>query len=233
MSQPAKRFYERAHATEETAGWSVRLDERLLKTPAQRELLLPVAALAEAVAEEWTAQTEDIRPHTMPLTQLAFTAVDRVGPERAAIVEQTARFGETDMVCYRADEPPDLVVMQAEVWDPVLDWARGEFGVDFRLTTGIVPVSQPEETVPRLAERLDTLDDYRLAAVTLAAQASGSLLVALAMTSGALATDDAVVAAQLDETFQARLWGLDYEAEMRLAGLAGDIRTAARFLRLL
>ena len=209
------------------------LDARQLKTPAQRPLIIPTAALADTIAGEWSAQVDSIRPHTMPLTQLAFTAIDRVGPERAAILELSARYAETDLVCYRADDPPDLAALQGALWDPVIDWARRDLGLTLVLTTGLLPVAQPPTVIARVATALDAHDDFRLAAVVLAAQSAGSILIALAMVAGELSVEDAIAAAQVDETFQAKRWGLDAEAEMRLAGLADDIRGAARMLTLL
>ena len=58
-------------------GYGVALDGKPMRTPAKRELIVPSAALADAIAAEWDAQEDEIRPATMPLTRLAATAIDR------------------------------------------------------------------------------------------------------------------------------------------------------------
>src|SRR3712207_3070910 len=104
-----KRFYKEAAVAEVPGGFEVRLDGRSLRTPAKAPLVLRGRALAEAIAEEWAAQGDEVAPNSMPMMQLASTAIDRVGPQREGIVEAVARYAETDLLCYRADFPAELV----------------------------------------------------------------------------------------------------------------------------
>src|SRR5690606_23216716 len=52
----AKRFWKQATAVACDGGFTVRLDERPVKTPAKTPLVVPTRALAEAIAAEWEAQ---------------------------------------------------------------------------------------------------------------------------------------------------------------------------------
>ena len=124
---------------------TILLDNRLVKTPGRMTLQLPTQQLAEAVADEWRAVSDEIKPHEMPLTGLANAAV-----ERSPTVETLAVYGETDLLCYRAENPPELAAREAEVWDPLLDWARARFDIAFTVTSGIIHQAQPPETVRRL-----------------------------------------------------------------------------------
>ena len=63
-----------------TTGWS---------SPAA-VALLPSAPLAHAVAAEWDEQGDEIDPSTIPLFSLAVTVLDRVTPQRAAILDELA-----------------------------------------------------------------------------------------------------------------------------------------------
>ena len=92
------------------------------------KLLLPSAALAQAVADEWRNQVKVINPALMPLTKLANTAIDRVGAERAHIIGEVVSFAGNDLVCYRAEQPAALVELQALHWDKVLLWAQQGLG---------------------------------------------------------------------------------------------------------
>ena len=138
-----KRFYKEAGIVE----GEIRLDDRPVRTPARRPLAVPSGLLAQAIADEWTAQGERIDPATMPLTGLANAAIDRVAPDREAFARGLAAYGESDLLCYRAEAPPPLVEREAALWDPILAWARRRYDVDFSLAGGVVHRPQPRATV--------------------------------------------------------------------------------------
>ena len=116
-----KRFYEQATVDAENA---VLLDGKPVRTPARRLLAAPDAALAQAIADEWNAQTAMIDPATMPLTRLANAIIDGVAEAPQPVADEIARYLASDMVFYRAGEPASLVEWQARHWDPVLAFAR-------------------------------------------------------------------------------------------------------------
>ena len=232
-SRVIKRFYKQAAFAPVADGFAVQLDGRAVKTPAGKPLVVPTSALADAIAAEWEAQEETVRPASMPITQLAATAIDRVGPERVAIVEQLLNYAATDLMCYRADFPPDLAQRQQGSWQPVLDWAATELGAAMSVTIGIMAIEQPAAALAALSDRLAGLDCWRLAAVQAATAAAGSLILALALEQGRLDAAQTFQLSQLDETYQAEKWGEDYEAADRRAALEQDIEAAARLLELL
>lgn len=225
-----KRFYKQALAA---AGGTVELDGRPLRTPARRPLAVPTAALAKAIAAEWNGQGDTVDPRSMPLTGLANAAIDRVAPDRGAFAAGLARYGESDLLCYRAEAPPRLVERQAERWDPLLAWARRRYDVDFVVTGGVVHRPQPTATVERLAQAVQARSAFELAALSPLVTISGSLVVALALAEDAAEFDTAWAAATLDEQWQAEQWGEDAEAARALALRRREFETAARFLDLL
>jgi chaperone required for assembly of F1-ATPase len=228
-----KRFYKEAAAAPGLGGVAILLDGRPVKTPARNPLSVPTEELAEAIAEEWNRQGDEIDPRAMPLTGLANAAIDRVAPDPAAFAAILAAYGETDLLCYRADGPRALVDRQAEQWDPLLAWARQRFDVDFELVEGVMHRPQPASTVERLGHAAAARDPFRLAALSPLVTVSGSLIVALALAEGAIGLYTAWAAAQLDEAWQAEQWGADPLAEAALAERRGDFEAAYRFLTLL
>ena len=227
-----RRFYETVSVQGETAPFGVTLDGRPVKTPGRLDLAVQTAPLAAAIADEWDAQAEHIRPHTMPLTQIACTAIERVAAERAEIEKGIARYAETDLVCYRAETPADLAERQAKHWQPALDWLAASHSVRLAVTTSILPTPQDHAALDRVAEMLRPYDPHELAVVSVLTQATNSVVLALAVVEGALDVDAATEAAQLDEDYQKELWGLDREAEIRLQALRADIAAADRYLAL-
>ncbi|HTU11284.1 MAG TPA: ATP12 family protein [Allosphingosinicella sp.] len=225
-----KRFYTEAVAG---ADRQILLDGRPVKTPGRVPLAPPTDSLAGAIADEWNAQDGTIDPRTMPLTGLANAAIDRIGPAKEAFGHGLAIFGESDLLCYRAEGPALLVARQAALWDPILAWARDRYAIAFTVTAGILHQPQPPETVARLAAAVHARDPFALAGLSPLVTVSGSLVIALALAEGALSLDAAWAAATLDEQWQLEQWGSDEEAEKALAGRRADFAAAARFLSLL
>ncbi len=229
MIPAAKRFWK--NVTLE--GRAIRLDGRALKTPARAELVLPTDALAHAVADEWRAVEDSIDPRAMPLTGLANAAIDRIAPDTVAFAANLGRYADGDLLCYRADHPAELVALQGGAWDPPLDWARNRYDVDFRVTAGIVHVTQPAETVRTLAAAVAARDAFHLAGIAPLVTLSGSLVLALALAEGVMTEHDTWEAAELDDLWHAEQWGEDALATTAREDKRRDFRAAARFLALL
>lgn len=225
-----KRFYKAVDVTPERG---ITLDGRPIRTPGRLALVLPGEALAEAVAEEWRGQGDEIQPHTMPLTGLANAAIERVSPDTASFARGLAVYGESELLCYRADSPPDLVARQSEEWDPILDWARSRYDASFVLVSGIMHQPQPSETLARLAEAVAARDAFELAALSPIVTISGSLVIALAILDDAITPETAFDKAHLDELWQAEQWGEDDLALDARAARRSDFLSACRFLDLL
>ena len=225
-----KRFYKSAAVGE---GNRILLDGRPVKTPGRHDLAAPTASLAEAIADEWNAQGETIDPRAMPLTGLANAAIDRVAPDPAGFARGLAAFGESDLLCYRADGPAPLVTRQSALWDPILAWAQQHYDIVLELTSGIIHTKQPAQTIEWLGAAVAARDPFALAGLSPLVTISGSLLIALALAEGAIGLGEAWAAASLDEQWQGEQWGEDADAAAVLANRRRDFEAAARFLALL
>jgi chaperone required for assembly of F1-ATPase len=210
---------------------TVLLDSRQMKTPKGAAFILPTRALADAIAEEWRTQEGDLKPDTMPLTKLAYVAIDGAS-ECALIAEQAAAYAKSDLLCYRAEHPDELVIRQARQWGPLLDWLAETHGARLKLATGIGFVEQPPETLARLSERVGRFDPFALVALHTATSITGSLALGLALVEARVTAREAFALSQLDEAFQAEKWGRDAEAEARATRLAADLEATERFLQL-
>jgi chaperone required for assembly of F1-ATPase len=228
-----KRVYKQAMTRPAGGGWGIALDGRPMRTPGRNALVVPSETLAAAIAAEWDAQRDEIRPATMPLTRLAATAIDRTSIQRARVIAETANYAGTDLVCYRADRPPELAARQHSVWQPLLDWAMLRYDAALAVTSGVIPTGQSAASLKAFGGAVASLDDFRLTALHALTASCGSLVIALALLEGRVDADAAFQASQLDETFQIEAWGEDAEAAARRRALASDIEAAARFLSLL
>lgn len=224
-----KRFYKDVATVAQDGGWSIALDGRPVRTPARALLLLPTEALAQAVADEWRGQGDSIDPASMPFTGMANAAIDHVAPDPAAFAEGIARYGESDLLCYRADGPDTLVARQAQAWDPLLHWAQGRYDIAFAVTRGIIPVAQPQETLSRLHDVVAAYDPFTLAALSTLVTLGGSLVAGLALVEGQGDVGAIWAACEIDEAWQVEQWGEDAEATARAARRTADFSMAGAF----
>lgn len=228
-----KRFFDKAAAQPMEGGFGIALDGRPVRTPAKAALLVPTQALADAIAGEWNAQGAKLDPRSMPLTGLANAAIDRIAPDPALFAASLAVFGESDLVAYRADSPPSLIVRQAAAWDPVIDWARRRYDVEFTATTGVIHHPQPAATLERLRAAVAARTPFELAGLNALVTISGSLLIGLAMLEREIDAEAGWLAGHVDELWQAEQWGDDELAQKARVSRRGDFDASARFLSLL
>lgn len=224
-----KRFWTEVTVTD----GAIALDGRPVRTPGRVALALPAPALADAVAAEWRAVGDTVDPRMMPLTGLANAAIDRIAADTASFAAGLAKYGESDLLCYRAAEPPELAQRQAAAWNPPLDWAEKRYDVQFVLAQGIMHVAQPATTVARLADAVASYDAFHLAGLSPIVTVSGSLVLGLAIAERAIAADAAWTAAQIDDAWQEEQWGADPLAEAARAAHRRDFDAGAQFLALL
>lgn len=225
-----KRFYQTVAVDAQEL--RVLLDGKPIKTPAGNPFILSSLALAEAVAEEWRAQVDTIKPDQMPLTRMSATQIDRVTPRRVDMEAELVAYAGSDLLCYRAEEPAALVERQAVAWDPLLHWAAGKLGFSLAVTAGIMPIEQPAEAITAAARHVATLSNDDLTALALAVPPAGSFVIGAALVAGKMTADEVFAVSQLDETFQIELWGEDYEAADRRAALKLEFLEIERFLKL-
>lgn len=226
-----RRFYDKASTVAAAEGFAVELDGKGVRTPAGRVLAAPTRALAQAIAAEWDAQRELIDPAKMPLTRLANSIIDGVADNAAAVAAEVAKYLGSDLLCYRAGSPQGLVERQARHWDPILAFARDALGARFVLAEGVVHVGQPETALAAASAAIPT-DPWRLGAVSTVTALTGSALIALALTRGALTVDAAWQAAHVDEDWNMEQWGQDELALERRAFRFTEFQAAATVLAL-
>lgn len=225
----AKRFWKDASVVEAGAGFTVHLDGRKLRTPVKSELIVPTREMAEAISAEWDAQGEKVDPLTMPVTRSANAAIDKVTPMHAEVSELVAAYGGTDLLCYRADSPKELVDRQNVAWNPLLAWAADTLAAPLKTGVGIVHVEQDAAVLASLAKRVAELDAFQLAAFHDLVGMSGSLIIGFAAINELLPAADLWRCSRIDEDWQIHKWGEDDEERTTSEGKRAGFEHAARF----
>lgn len=229
MSWKQKRFWKEATVAPVQGGYTILLDQRQVKTPGKNLLVVPTEAMARAIAAEWEAQKGPVRPETMPYTRAANSALEKVAPQFDEVVALLAAYGDSDLLCYRAPGPQELTALQAEAWDPLLDWATQTLNAPLIVTTGVVHIPQPSSSTKRLHQLTAVHGNFQIAAFHDLVSLSGSLILAFAVTRDRLSPDQAWAISRIDETYQISLWGEDDEAAALAESKRLAFHQAARF----
>jgi chaperone required for assembly of F1-ATPase len=226
-----KRFYQTAAVGEVEGGYALLLDGRGARTPAKNKLVAPSRAIAEAIAAEWAEQGTDVDPTSMPVTRLANSALDGVAKTLAETRADIVSYAGADLLCYRAEGPEALALMQAEAFDPVLAWAEAALDARFILSAGVMHVAQPGRASVAVRAAVEAYENpFAVAALHGLTSLTGSVLLALAVARGARTAGEAWRVAHVDEDFQIRQWGEDDEAMARRAARWREFEAAARVM---
>jgi len=227
-----KRFYNQVSLAQEDGGHCVLLDARRIKTAAGRPQIVPTRTMAQALAEEWSAQGEELDNSLFRLRDLADYAIDIVRPDPAATIAKLLAFIETDTLCYRADPEDALYRRQQEIWEPLLTAFEAREDIKLERVCGIIHRTQASETSAKLFARLEVMDDFTLAGLQTLTSLSTSLCVGLSALENDADPSRLWQAANLEENWQAELWGKDDEAQANLTRRHQDFQTGYDFLQL-
>jgi len=225
----AKRFYKDVALSKINAGFHITLDGRILKTPGKLPLIITRQDRAEHVAAEWNAVETHINPSLMPCTRLMNVACEQTPQRREALIQEARNYAGTDLLCYRADAPEELVKRQSEGWDPLLDWAAAQ-GIVLQSTQGIIAMTQPDKSLDHMAEHASILDDVDLTLLVHFIATFGSAILGLAVMTRHIMAETALQLSRLDEIFQIEQWGEDEEAKARTAFIKTETLSLARLI---
>ncbi|MCF8496468.1 MAG: ATP12 chaperone family protein, partial [Alphaproteobacteria bacterium] len=201
-----KRLYKQVQTGKNVGGFEILLDGRAVKTPGRKILSAPTDALAQAIAAEWAAQEEQIVPDSMPLTQILSTRIDRVEAERATMTAVLMKYLDTDLLCYRTENPPELAARQAEVWNPWLDWFTRRYGHALQTTISLRALAQPAPAHAAVSNHMKSQGDDAFTVLQLVTSLSGSLVLGLAFAEGAASPDQVFEACHVEEGFKAAIY---------------------------
>jgi chaperone required for assembly of F1-ATPase len=228
-----KRFYREVSLAGDKSGWQVLLDGRAIRTQGGRSQIVPTRALAQAMAAEWADQGETIATGAFVFRDLADYAIDVIAADPDATRTALAGFAQSDTLCYRAYPDEPFAVRQQADWEPLLCAAEARFGVQFIRVAGVMHRAQPDTTLATLRTHLDAYDAFALAALHTLTSLAASLVIGLAAIGPDAPLDTLWDAANLEELWQAELWGKEAEAQARRAKRRADFMAAARFAQML
>uniref|UniRef100_A0A8C1T622 ATP synthase mitochondrial F1 complex assembly factor 2 n=1 Tax=Cyprinus carpio TaxID=7962 RepID=A0A8C1T622_CYPCA len=204
-----KKFYENVSIAQGEGGlFEINLDKRKLKTPGGKLFTVPNEALAIAVATEWDAQKDTLKFYTMHLTTLCNTALDNPTQRtKEQMISAALKFLETDTICYRVEEPPGLVELQRNEWDPVMNWIEQRYNVVIGSSSNIMGPQIPEETKETFQQHLNSYNLWSMTGLEYVITQLKSLVLSFGLIDRHLSVEQAVVLSRLEEEYQIQRWG--------------------------
>ena len=210
-------------------------NKHTLKSPAKSPFMIPTKALAHGIAAEWAWQKNRVDPETMPLMQLAATAIDQ--PQSAEVVASSlCAFLPTDPVLCREDDATksDLVAAQNMVLQPYIDFVNLQLGTKLRASTSIVGAAVSKRDAGLVYDYLLGLDVWKRCALMELSSACKSVCMAIGGASGGFSVDQVIRASRVEEDYQIEQWGLvEGGHDIDLADSQVRIRSPMVFLDLL
>lgn len=225
-----KRFYSIVCVEKVGDIFTILLDGKSLKTPKKASLKISSIELAKVIANEWRTQGDQIALEGMPMTRLTYSCIDLVSVNRKSVVDKISGYGLSDLLCYWAKGPKDLVEIQHNLWQPLLDWAANSLGVKFRTTSGIIHIEQDNETLEKLRSIIGEFGNEELTSLHDFTTILGSVIIGLATLYGKLAVSDAWTAGMIDSEYQKGRWGKDELAVAREKQLRAELEFAYDFI---
>jgi len=231
-----KKFYTMVSDKQVDEGYAIQLDGKTIQTPLKQDLVAPTKALAEAIIQEWSAQDEEVKPDTMPLSQILITAIDKIR-DRDAITDNMMKYLDTDLVCYWAKKPPELAARQKEVWGRWVKWFDEHFEVPLYTTKKIEAMKQEEEAHKRVWNYIEALDDYYFTLLHILISLTGSIVVSLAFCEEEITPEEVFQVVKLEELFKSEVYNEDVHGaapneEKDRENLKKELAAAAQFLEL-
>ena len=227
-----KRTWETVDVQKYETGFLVTLDNRPIVTPAKNTLVLPSSDLAKKVADEWREQSNEIIPEEMPFTRLSNSAIDKVSLQFQEVADILSEYGETDLFCYRASSPTELIERQTTAWDPFLDWVNGALKVSMKISSGVMFIEQDVDEMQKLKAPIYNMTPFQLTAFHELVTITGSLIGAYAFVEKAFTADQIWLASQVDEEWQIEQWGSDEEAVASSKNKYSDFKIGCEFFQI-
>ena len=230
-----KRFYKLVSHTPTAGGYEVHLDSKPVKSPAKRTLVCVTEPLALSIVREWADQGEHIDPETMPLTQILTTQIDVVSEQREDMTAEVLRFLDTDLICYRTDEPQAMAKAQAAVWDKWVEWMNAHTGATLQTTTGLAALKQDQIIHEKLAADVKAMDEADFTIYQMLVPLTGSAILPLAFVKGQATPEDLYEAANVEENEPAEIYNEDFygtapHQEQKQNAMRRDLKAAREFL---
>jgi len=211
-----KKFWKKIEIRQSSSkNFYLLLDNKKLTTPMKKELVLPSEILVNEVLREWDQNSDNINIDDLVFYGVLSTAIDKVNLEKDAYVNDIIDFIDTDLICYRAESPNDLIALQNKSWNPILLLIEKYIDVKIKVFKGIMPSNQDQKVHTEIKKLISNLSDVQISVLHRITNLIGSIFLSLCILKKDLLKEDAFECSFLDELWQAKNWGHEEDASIK------------------
>ena len=202
-----KKFWKSIELIKINSEFGILLDKHILKTPRKKDFLISNKTIAENLLKEWTNIDGDINFHNMPITQICFASIDRDYEDQVILQKKLIEYGMTDLLFYRDGIGTELEKLQSKRWNKLLDWTKGEFKLNFKISNSLMPVKQPLTNQKIFFNEINKLDCFSLTAFSEIVTFTSSLIIGLLILKKKILPNQGWSLSKVDEEWQRSKWG--------------------------
>ena len=226
-----KKFWKTVQVKENSINsYKILLDNNVLKTPLKKELIVENSKIAEEIYNEWNQDTNEIDTDSMIFYGIISTSIDKISYNRKSYIDDILDYVDTDLICYRAEKPNNLVQWQSKNWDPILSKAEKYINGKINVFTGIMPLKQDKETHLKITKFLMQFSNLEIVVLHKLINITGSIFLSLCILKGDIIKKYAFELSYLDELWQTKNWGCDEEASKNREKINDQLKRIIFFL---
>ena len=210
--------------------YEILLDNNILRTPLKNELIISNAKIAEEICKEWNQDIKFLNTDDMVFYGIISTSIDKIFDNRKQYIDDVLGFVDTDLICYRADKPVDLVQWQSKNWDPIILKVEKYINNKINISEGIMPLRQDKEIHLKITTFLTKFSDLEIAVLHRITNITGSIFLTLCILKNDKIKKNAFELSCLDELWQAENWGYEEEASKNRENINNELNRIIYFL---
>ena len=210
--------------------YQILLDNNVLRTPFKNELVIPNAKIADEIYKEWNQETKFLNTDKMVFYGIMSTSIDKIYGNRKLYIDDLLEFINTDLICYRAEKPNDLVKWQKKNWDPIISEVEIYINNKINIFKGIMPLKQDKEIHLKITTLLTKFSDLEIAVLHRITNITGSIFLTLCILKNNKIKKNAFQLSYLDELWQAKNWGYEEEASKNRENINNELNRIIYFL---
>ena len=226
-----KKFWEKVSIKKISSdSFCVMLDKRILKTPLERDLVLPNLNLAQEIVKEWDQDSKKINTESMIFYSLISTSLDKIIEDKNLYINDILDYIDTDLICYRAENPKELVELQKNKWDPIILLLEKYIGTNVEVFQGVLPKKQHATIHVKLNNIINQFDIFEISVLHRITNITGSIFLSLCVLKKDISKNEVFELSLLDELWQAENWGFDEETSRKRKEISIELNKSIFFL---
>jgi len=209
--------------------YCIQINNKTAKTPQGNLIELPTLKLAKIILKDYQSfKTKKVANIVSPI-RLTNTAIDRIIADNHNYIEKLSLYANSDVICYFARSPRDLIKKQNKHWLPLIIFMQDYYDINILYTSEISAISQSKDSLYKLKFILSKKNNFELSAISVLSQLTNSIIISLALVNDKINVKNAFEFSNLEEIYQSSFWGKDEEAFTRLQAISTDIKNVKKY----